>query len=378
MKKLIEKILKILAQRIIKKFNPKIIGITWSVGKTTMRECIAHVLNWKYTVLKSLKNYNTEIWVPLSILELEAGGNILNWGLVIIKAFKKAFFSKKYYEIIVLEMWADKPWDLNYLTSIIKPNISVITNVEFVHIENYKNREEIAKEKWILALNTKNNGIVYLNNDNEFTKKMNINKNCKLITFWRNADISFQFQNKIIQIWDEIFNTKDIDGEYLMYSLSVATSIGLELGMNKNEIEEKLQSFKSPEKRMEILELENWINVIDSSYNAEPASMKAAIDVLNNMKTNGKKIAFLGDMLELWKYEKTLHEEISQYIENLNIKIIFVGEKMKYAHNLNSQSLYFKTSEEASENLPKINSGDIVLVKWSNSMKMNKIINKIK
>lgn len=149
MKKIIMKLLAILARMIIKKYNPKVIAVTGSVGKTSSKEMIADVLANKFRVRSSIKNYNNEFGLPLTIIGLESPGkNILAWFKVLWRAKKLILFKDKNYpDVLVLEMGVDREGDMDYLLSIVRPDIGVVTNISHSHLEYFGSLEKIKKEK---------------------------------------------------------------------------------------------------------------------------------------------------------------------------------------------------------------------------------------
>ena len=151
MKKILYFTLKLLSIAVIKKYQPKIIGITGSVGKTSSKEAIFSVIKKNWRVRRSIKNYNNEIGVPLTILNQDTGGkSIVAWIKIVIAGLKLLVFkNKKYPQILILEMGADKPGDIKYLTSIAPPDIAVLTAIGRSHLQNFGQLEKTIKEKAI-------------------------------------------------------------------------------------------------------------------------------------------------------------------------------------------------------------------------------------
>jgi len=401
MKKIIELILKILAKKLIKKFSPKVVGITGSVGKTTTRSCIAHVLKYKYKVLESIKNYNSEIGLPLSILELEAPTKKKDWIPLLKKAFQKAFFTEEYYEILVLEMGSDKPGDLTYLTSIVRPDVAIVTNVGHVHLENYNSRDELAFEKSTLIRKLKPKGVACLNYDDDYTRQMeNVTHNDNIVIkfgFDKNADFYIsninQNKNGITANLHTYKNTFQIEapaliGKHSLYAVLASWVVAKKFHIPIYQILAGLKTFKAPGSRLEIIPGENHMTLIDSSYNAEPSSVKAAIKTLKKMETKYRKIAILGDMMELGKEEENAHKDIGIFASQSRLDLVcFIGKRMKVAYEAfeNESSKYHKGAvfyediQEATLKIQKkLKKGDYILIKGSRSMEMEKIVEEMR
>ncbi|KKT71645.1 MAG: UDP-N-acetylmuramoyl-tripeptide-D-alanyl-D-alanine ligase [Candidatus Moranbacteria bacterium GW2011_GWF1_44_4] len=172
---LLEKILRYFATKALRRFKPRVVGVTGSVGKTSTKEAIFAVLSAKYRVRKNEKNYNNEIGLPLTVLGLESGeGNIWRWLAVLLKAVLIVTLEskKRYPEILVLEMGADRPGDIKYLVNFLKPEVGVVTAVGISHLEFFKDIKQIAKEKSTLVRYLAKNGLAVLNFDDEAARKM--------------------------------------------------------------------------------------------------------------------------------------------------------------------------------------------------------------
>jgi UDP-N-acetylmuramoyl-tripeptide--D-alanyl-D-alanine ligase len=175
----LEKILRLMAKSVIWKYKPTIVGVTGSVGKTSAKEAIFLVLSSKFNVRKNEKNYNNEIGLPLTIIGAESGNrSFLKWGKVFLKWIGEMILPFHYPKILVLEMGVDRPGDMDYLLSFIKPTVGVMTNVSGSHLEFFKNIEQIAKEKSKLLKEIPEDGLAILNSDNEYifetSKKLKI------------------------------------------------------------------------------------------------------------------------------------------------------------------------------------------------------------
>ena len=217
MKKIIEKILANLAKKILKKYNPEIIGITGSVGKTSTKEAVFSVLKNDFNVRQSSKNYNTEIGVPLTIIDAESGGkNIFKWIGIIFKAWKLILFKNKSYpKILVLEMAADHPGDIEYLVKLAPLKIGVVTAIGPTHLEFFETIENLIQEKEKLVTSLKKQDWAILNADDNLVLPISKNVKSKVITFGLNS----QAQIKATEL------NYEKDGSGLMCKISDENSI---------------------------------------------------------------------------------------------------------------------------------------------------------
>ncbi len=321
--------IKELSRSWLQRFDGKIVGITGSNGKTTTKDLIAHILKSKFKVEKTLGNYNTSISVPLSILSFSLDS-----------------------EIYVLELGANKVGDIEYLSSIVKPDYGVITSIAAAHLDGFGSIEKIEKEKKSLLNHSKKKY-----NFNELKPNiLSINfKDHKSSIFLKNLEIASHVANDIFK--DS--NFPDLDGDSLI---------------------NYLESFKMPPGRGKILSL-NKFKIIDDSYNANPESVRAALDHLNSFKEHRKFFVF-GDMKELGNNEESFHAAVGQYAVGKADIFFTVG---KLAENAQSNSNNFALSLHFNDNfslLEKLNElltdGDIVLIKGSRSMQLDQLINELK
>ena len=183
-KKFIQKILKILAKRAIKKYQPIVIGVTGSVGKSSTKEAIYQVLKNDFRIRKSQSNYNNEIGLPLTILGFKtAGKNIFEWLRIFLKAIFNLLGKENYPEILILEMAADHPGDIAYLLRIVKPQIGVLTSISPTHLEFFKEIENVFTEKQLLIKNLPLNGWAILNKDDKLIAPLGNKIRSKVLTF---------------------------------------------------------------------------------------------------------------------------------------------------------------------------------------------------
>ncbi|EKE25434.1 MAG: hypothetical protein ACD_5C00162G0002 [uncultured bacterium] len=390
-----------MAEAVLARHKPKIIGITGSVGKTSTKAAVFAVLSSKFNVRENQKNYNNEIGIPLTIIGAGSGGrNIFKWIWIFIK-WLFALINPKYPEILILELGVDRPDDMKYFMSFIRPMMGIVTNISSSHIEYFKTVDNIAKEKRILIESLASDGFAILNGDDEKAVTMSQNTKAQVVTFG-------QVGNPVIGASGIIYNyEKDIpigisfklnyDGKNIpirlrnilaahqVYAALAAVSAGIIFKMNLVEIASALELLRSPAGRMNLLEGSKDSFVIDDTYNASPVSTIAALDVLGELKAK-RKIAVLGDMLELGNQSEHGHRDVARKIFSTKVDMfIAVGSRMKRAVEElvslgfpGSNVMHFDDPEQASEKIAKmIVSGDFILVKGSQGMRMEKIVEKL-
>ena len=355
------------------KYNLKVVGVTGSVGKTSTKDIIANVLSKKYKVLKTEGNNNNNIGLPLTILRIQDE------------------------EIAVIEMGMNHFGEISYLTKIAKPDIAVITNIGTSHIGNLGSRENILKAKLEILEGMDKKKIV-INNDNDLLNKWYLeNKNnIEIHTFGIKNESEFNAKNIklkenssefICENKNEKINIEvPVGGEHFILNALCGLTVGKLLNLNNEEIKNGIKDFKLTAKRMEINHLKNNITIINDSYNASYESMKASISNLKNM--NGeRKIAVLGDMFELGDFSEKLHKEVGTEIYKNKIDKLylignyskFIGEEAEKEGYKKENIFYFENKDELFNNLKNnLKSGDVILIKASNGMKLFEIAEKLK
>ena len=355
------------------KYNLKVVGVTGSVGKTSTKDIIANVLSKKYKVLKTEGNNNNHIGLPLTILRLQDE------------------------EIAVIEMGMNHFGEISYLTKIAKPDIAVITNIGTSHIGNLGSRENILKAKLEILEGMDKKKIV-INNDNDLLNKWYLeNKNnIEIHTFGIKNESEFNAKNIklkenssefICENKNEKINIEvPVGGEHFILNALCGLTVGKLLNLNNQEIKNGIKDFKLTAKRMEINHLKNNITIINDSYNASYESMKASISNLKNM--NGeRKIAVLGDMFELGDFSEKLHKEVGTEIYKNKIDKLylignyskFIGEEAEKEGYKKENIFYFENKDELFNYLKNnLKSGDVILIKASNGMKLFEIAEKLK
>lgn len=409
MKKTIIWLLKLSTQLILKKYKPIVVAITGSVGKTSTKEAIYTVLQKKYNTRRSTSSFNNEIGVPLTVIGVDSPGkNILGWFKILFKVFNLVLFKTDYPEVLVIEMGADHPGDIYYLTSFIPIDVGVLTAIAPVHLEFFKTIENILKEKQILIEMVKKDGAVVINGDDWMVRQSIRKTKSTVYTFGientntvKAVEVKLSTGNdhnkqeisglsfKLIYRGNSVpIFLPGVLGKHQVYVALAAAAVGLSLDCNLVEIADALQRFKSPKGRMNlIIGIKDTI-IIDDTYNSSPAAAKAALEVLAEIPTSGKgrKLAVFGDMLELGNYTEQGHREVGHKTAELNIDFLLcVGEKSrdigrgaKEAGMGEERIYYFSDNDKVVDFLKRlIKKNDVILVKGSQGTRMEKVVKAI-
>ena len=354
-------------------YNIPVIGITGSVGKTSTKDIIASVMSTKYKVLKTEGNYNNEIGLPLTILKL------------------------KDHTALVLEMGMSAFGEINLLTEIAKPTTAVITIIGSSHIGELGSRENILKAKLEILEGLNNNGSLIMNNDNNLLNSWNKNNsdNHKHITYGienesilnaKNIHIMEDGSSFEIDIDNEKHKVKvPVSGKHFIYNSLAAIAVGLENKIEMEKIIEGISKFSLTKRRMEIIKNKNNVTIINDCYNASYESVKAALEYLNSL-TAKRKIAVLGDVLELGEFSEEMHQKIGEEVIKNKINILItVGKEAKAIANTVKDKNGEMVVYSFDNNIDAINlikeymkENDVILVKASNGMHFEEIVEGIK
>jgi UDP-N-acetylmuramoyl-tripeptide--D-alanyl-D-alanine ligase len=365
------------AKGYLKQFNAVPIGITGSVGKTTTKNFIVNILEKKFETVFSKKNFNNEIGIPKTIFEVNK--------------------NTKY---LVVELGMRAKGQIADLAQICNIKYGIITGVGPSHLEFFKNVEEIALAKAEIGeMIFKNNGILFLNGDDKYTGLIEKNIKCISIKCGSDFDFKYNFSNcgyDMNSVYDFDLNMPDknilhinlnIPGYHNIYNSVLAAALSLHLGIEPSIIKKSINETTPESLRMEIIE-KNGKVILNDCYNANPLSVKSAIDSLAiiSEKRKMRSIAILGDMLELGIETEKLHEEIGRYLFEKNIDIliafgkisinIFNGFRSSKENKL--KGFYFEKKEKMLNGIGKIiKPGDAILIKGSRANKMENIIDYI-
>ncbi len=419
MRKLLQYFLKLLAQIVLWKYRPEIVAITGSAGKTSVKECIYCVLKKHFLVRRSRGNYNNELGVPLTILGLETkGASVVGWIGNFFRIFLLVFGleKKKYPEIIILEMGVDRPGDMKYLTSFISPKIGVFTAVgEFpVHLEFFPERGKLVEEKSLLLKSLPKKGLAVVNYDDLSVREIGqrLKKQTEVISYGfgegadlkiinyelyvndlekRDLGISFKLerQGSIVPV-----RLKRVLGRQQAYAAAASAVVGLFYGLNLVEISSGLSKYRSMPGRTRLIKgIKNtWL--IDDTYNASPLAASAALKIMGEIHAlaseleagrNFRKIAVLGDMLELGQWTEQGHRQVGReladavdFLITVGTRTRFIADEAKKIGLPEDQIKEFSCVEEAGRFLQKeMKTNDIILIKGSRSMRMEKAVKEV-
>ncbi|MEW5805346.1 MAG: UDP-N-acetylmuramoyl-tripeptide--D-alanyl-D-alanine ligase [Patescibacteria group bacterium] len=409
-RKLITALLRFLTRAIIRKYEPKIIAITGSVGKTSTKEAVYLVLSQYFPARKSEKNLNTEVGLPLAFFGgVEAKNNLWLWLKNLWLGLKLLIFNNKNYpHFIVVEMGADSPGDIKKLVKIAKPKLAIITAIGSVpvHVENYpKGKDQLISEKTEIIKCLSDADFAALNFDDPDVWELKNRTKAKIISFGFNpgADIritDFEVKTKIagdgFKIPDGIFFRiehrgsvvpiwlKQSLGKPAAYAIAAAFAAGIAFDLNIIELGKAVGNYQQEKGRMRLISGIKNSMILDDSYNAAPEAMNRAIETFQNLSAK-RKIAVLGDMLEIGQYALEVHREVGKKIAKFCEHLFFVGQRMKIAYEAalasefdKNKIFWFEKSTQAAEKLKEvIQSGDLVLVKGSQGMRMELVIEEI-
>lgn len=403
-KKIVTFILETESKLVLRKYRPKIIAVTGSVGKTSTKDAIFGVVGRSLVARKSMKSFNSEIGIPLTILNCEnAWSNPVLWLKNIIKGFLLIVAPTHYPKWLVLEVGAGEPGDVARTTSLITPDIVVFTRFSEVpvHVEFFKSATELFEEKALLVKSLRNTGVLILNADDERVLGLREISKAKVLTFGTKAGAMFCATNIRIaykkgvpvgttfklEYDGNVFpvEMRGVLGPQPVYSALAAIATGVYLKLNIIDILEKLPLHVTPPGRMRIIPGLKGATIIDDTYNASPVAVEAAIEVLRSIKTNGRRIAVLGDMLELGKYTIDEHKKVGVQAASFVDILIAVGPRAKYiiegalSNDMSEKNiLEFDDSHQAGKYLERVlEEGDVVLIKGSQGVRMERAVEEI-
>ena len=357
----VQKALKELATFHRNRLHIPVVGITGSVGKTTTKEMISSVLSSRFKVLKTEKNLNNELGVPLTIFQIEEG-----------------------HEVAVIEMGISDFKEMTRLAQMVQPDIGVFTVIGHSHLEKLGNRQGVLWAKTEMIKYMQPDGVMICNGDDDLLYTYPVERD--KITYGRYPrcdvhalNLKMEADRTTCDITDGerwVPVTVNAYGEHIIYAMLAAVTVGIRLGLSDEEIQQGLLQYETVGRRSSVVTTEK-LTLIDDCYNANPDSVKSAIDSMKNL--SGRYVAILGDMLELGENSNQLHYGVGLHAANHKIDLLLtVGERSKTtakaAQKGGVETESFLDNESLIKALPNyLREGDVVLVKASHSMHFEEI-----
>ncbi|WP_242269686.1 UDP-N-acetylmuramoyl-tripeptide--D-alanyl-D-alanine ligase [Bacillus cereus group sp. BfR-BA-01408] len=358
-----------LAQFYRRELNVKVIGITGSNGKTTVKDIIGGILSSTYRVHKTKGNFNSQIGLPLTILEM-----------------------KRDTEFLILEMGMSEKGQIRNLSRIAQPDVAIITMIGQSHLETLGSREEIAKAKFEIIDGLNDDGL-FLYNGDEPLLSQNINMlGIESKSFggkYTNDLFPTNVQLDEYGVHFKINNTKiqydvPLHGKHNILNAIVGIAVGQFYKVPIEKIQEALQQINITQMRFQFLTAKTGFTIINDAWNASPSSMKAAIETLQKLNAYEKKMIVIGDMLELGKKGETYHREIGKMLNEESIQYVFtygelakiVAEEARKNYHAGKVQSFDNKAEIAEEVLKIITQNDVVLLKGSRGMALEEIVQK--
>ena len=349
------------------KFEIPFIAVTGSVGKTTTRDMVYSTISEKYNSLKNVGNLNNQFGVPLTLFNLN-----------------------KEHECAVIEMGMSGFNEIEYLANMVHPQIGIISNIGYSHVEHLGSREGIFKAKMEITTNFDESSLLIVNGDDDCLKTLkdrDLVYRLKTFGFEKYNDIyceSFEMDEDSISFIAVIDGKKEefllpTVGKHNIYNAMASILVGINLNMTIEEIKNGLKNFQCTKNRLDIIKNNN-LTIIDSVYNASIDSMIAALNILGRYQ--GRRIAILGDMFEMGEFSEFGHRQVGKAAFNNMDILIAIGKDSEFIvkelqeNNMKSDNLYyFETKEEAIKNLDNIiKENDTILVKASRGMHLEKVV----
>lgn len=398
------------ARLVLMRYKPRIIAVTGSMGKTSAKDAIYAALSESLHVRKSKKSFNSELGVPLTILGLEtAWSNPLKWLSNIVQGLWLVVWKHEYPAWLVLEVGADRPGDIRTLAKWLRPDVAVITGVPDmpVHVEYFESTEALLKEKRALAEYLKAGGKLILNGDDERMRRVQSDFRGATLTYGLEPDndfravqeeiayesdlpvgMRFRAERTTFSVPVEIFGSLGLPR---VYAALAAIAVAECVGVDAVSAGAALRGWEPPSGRLRIIKGIKDTLIIDDTYNSSPAAALAALDTLKLVKSpSGKRIrriAILGDMLELGKYSAQAHRAVGERAAKCASMLITVGFRSRATADAaldagmkdeKIRQYELGESVRAGEELKlELKEGDVILIKGSQGMRMEKTVHEL-
>jgi UDP-N-acetylmuramoyl-tripeptide--D-alanyl-D-alanine ligase len=351
-----------------------VLGITGSTGKTTTKDFVAAALSTAKRVVATQGNRNNELGVPLTLLSADAST-----------------------EVLVVEMGMRGIGQIASLCEMARPTMGLVTNVGTSHLELLGSQESVAQAKGELVRSLGPQGAAFLNGDDEFSARLAAETVAPVVLYGLSEQCAVRAEDIVLDeeslpsftlvAGDERVSVSlPVPGRHNVYNALAAASVALELGVNAAQVAEGLAHADVSAMRMQVLTCASGVTVINDAYNANPTSMRAAVETLAAMQTSGRRFAVLGDMAELGSLTELAHFRLGEQVARLGIgELVTVGPRARriaegaLAEGMAAESVQsFETAEDAGDAVAgRVGSDDVVLVKASRSMGLEVVVDRI-
>ena len=389
------------AKAILRKYKPHIVAVTGSVGKTSTKDAVYAVLSTAFFVRKSDKSFNSEIGIPLTILGCpNAWNNPFGWLRNLLEGLLLILLPNHYPSWLVLEVGADRPGDIEKIARWISPEVVVVTRIPSVpaHVEFFKNPEAVVQEKSYILKTLKPGGVAIMSDDDEAVARLMPPSHATRLRFGFTHGADFLGGNEEVLYREgrpsgigfridykgssSPVQVEGVVGRQHLYPFLAAAAVGVSCGLTLVSAAEALSKHTPPPGRMKIISGKHGSTLIDDTYNSSPIAATEALQTLRNIETAGRKIAILGDMLELGSFSKEEHQRIGEqaassatHLWTVGLRAEVMGESAYEAGLTKRNIKHFSDSREAGITLAKIiTTDDVVLVKGSQSMRMERVV----
>lgn len=392
------------AKFVLRKYRPKILMVTGSVGKTSTKDALYTALQNRYHVRKSEKSYNSDIGVPLTILGCPNGWNSPRaWFNNLIEGLALILLPHRYPEWLILEVGADKPGDIRSILRYVRPDVVVVTRLPDipVHVEFYKTPQQVIEEESLPAHLLGEDGLLVLNADDSNMTELREGTRANVLTVGMHHAADVVFSNELFIEQDgkpeglafhlthqgnsAPFALMGVLGRQHVYPVALASAVAIHAGVNLVDLSESFARHETPPGRMRILKGIKGSTIIDDTYNSSPVAVEEALSALRELSVSGKRLALLGDMLELGTYSKEMHDKIGKlaggFLDTLGtvgvraqgIAQAALGEGMSEA-----RVFQYEDSRKAGKEFEQfVEEGDVILIKGSQSMRMERAVKEL-
>lgn len=407
LRNLLASVLAMLARGVLRKYKPQVIMVTGSVGKTSTKEAIKAVLSESFYLWSSKKNFNSEFGVPLTIFGMaDKWSGLKDWPPIIVEAFALLIFPNHYPKVLVLEVGADRPGDLARILKIATPDVVVVTRLPEmpVHVEAYVTPAAVREEEFAPAYALAPGAPLIVSADDEYARALAAPLSAHVMTYGvsEDADVRILSDGPLMETVEGSAWLAGMEGklriegeEYVipvhgavgrpqLLAPTAAVAVGLCMGMSVKHILKGVAAYEPPAGRGRLLLGKQGSLILDDSYNASPAAVRealASMQIAHNVMPGSRRIAALGDMLELGRYSREEHQRVGTEAAKKCDVLVAVGtrsresvEAAKAAGMPEDVVHTFDTAQEAASFLRDfIQANDILLIKGSQSMRMERI-----